>query len=173
MKIQCFIFIGCSFSAGSVFCGGDNQASKNKLGLCITAPKEDDKPEEEIKSPSWYTSAEYFALFADKKKKDIKSFVDQKLMSEDLITDSKSRQVFTSEDLRNPIVLKKYKRKKDGKTLELKECNSPIEKAFYLGIDTCHNEFEAYDKRGNHLGAIRPDTLELYKDPVLGRKINR
>lgn len=38
--------------------------------------------------------------------------------------------------------------------------------------DGLHGEVEVYDKRGYHLGAADPDTGEVTKDPVRGRRID-
>ena len=44
-------------------------------------------------------------------------------------------------------------------------------KAVYYVIDYLHNEFEKYDHKGDHLGAVDPNTGEIYKPPVPGRNI--
>ena len=44
-------------------------------------------------------------------------------------------------------------------------------KAVYYVIDYLHNEFEKYDHKGDHLGAVDPNTGETYKPPVPGRNI--
>ena len=42
----------------------------------------------------------------------------------------------------------------------------------YLQWDHLHNEVEAYNKHGKHLGALDPEKMTLYKDYVSGRKID-
>lgn len=38
--------------------------------------------------------------------------------------------------------------------------------------DYLHGEIEVFDKRGNHLGALDPESGEYIKGPVRGRKID-
>ncbi|HLJ31462.1 MAG TPA: polymorphic toxin-type HINT domain-containing protein [Candidatus Babeliales bacterium] len=45
-----------------------------------------------------------------------------------------------------------------------------IENAEYLRWDYCHSDVEAYTASRKHLGSINPQTLKLYKGPVVGRK---
>lgn len=48
---------------------------------------------------------------------------------------------------------------------------SGSEKRFYKR-DYTHNDIEIYNKNGQHLGSIDPQTGNLYKGAVKGRKIN-
>jgi len=41
----------------------------------------------------------------------------------------------------------------------------------YYEWDRTHNDIEVYDNKGNHLGSMNPNTGEMYKPPVPGRKI--
>lgn len=137
MKIHVYVFMASSLCASLAFCGGDNQA---KPRLSISIPHEKSVRDED-RSPNWYTSPEYFAQFENKKKIQKKDFVFTKKPVKD-VPDSKERQVFTRDDLRNAFVAEKYKRRNDG-TLELREGHSPIiPDAKYLGFDMCHNEIE-------------------------------
>lgn len=40
----------------------------------------------------------------------------------------------------------------------------------YYSWDSLHGEFEVFDKRGYHLGAVCPETGEYLKDAVRGRR---
>ena len=42
----------------------------------------------------------------------------------------------------------------------------------YYERDHTHGDVEVYDSRGNHLGSMDPETGEMTKPPVPGRKIN-
>jgi hypothetical protein len=42
-------------------------------------------------------------------------------------------------------------------------------KAEFLDWDHLHNDVEAYNKLGKHIGSLDPETLQLYKNPVLDR----
>jgi len=44
-----------------------------------------------------------------------------------------------------------------------------VENAEYLKWDHRHNDVEAYSKGQMHLGSINPNTLKLYKPPVIPR----
>lgn len=46
-------------------------------------------------------------------------------------------------------------------------------KVEYLEWDHLHNDVEAYNKARQHMGSIDPKTTEIYKNPVVGRKIPR
>jgi hypothetical protein len=48
---------------------------------------------------------------------------------------------------------------------------SGSKKRFYQW-DYTHNDIEFYDSNGLHLGSLDPITGEVYKGPVVGRKIN-
>ncbi len=41
-----------------------------------------------------------------------------------------------------------------------------------LEWDKQHGDVEVYNKNGKHLGSAKPDTGEIYKSPVPGRKID-
>ena len=41
----------------------------------------------------------------------------------------------------------------------------------YYEWDYTHNDIEVYDNKGNHLGSMNPETGEMYKEAVKGRKI--
>ena len=38
--------------------------------------------------------------------------------------------------------------------------------------DYTHNDIEVFDSKGNHLGSMHPVTGNMYKPPVLGRRID-
>ncbi|AZA80695.1 hypothetical protein C1637_12285 [Chryseobacterium lactis] len=42
-----------------------------------------------------------------------------------------------------------------------------------LEWDKQHGDVEVYNKKGGHIGSARPDTGEIYKDPVPGRTLNK
>lgn len=41
-----------------------------------------------------------------------------------------------------------------------------------LEWDKQHGDVEVYDRKGRHLGSARPNSGEMYKPPVLGRRID-
>jgi hypothetical protein len=55
-----------------------------------------------------------------------------------------------------------YKLKKRGKAV--------VKNAEYIYWDHTHNDVEVFNRNEIHLGSIDPETLELYKGPVLGRE---
>ncbi|WP_425441433.1 colicin E3/pyocin S6 family cytotoxin [Sporomusa malonica] len=42
----------------------------------------------------------------------------------------------------------------------------------YYEWDHTHNDIEVYDNKGRHLGSMNPETGEMYKSKVEGRKID-
>lgn len=67
-------------------------------------------------------------------------------------------------------IKKNYEYDDKGGGYVLKDRGTPIQKGVEaLKIDKAHWEFEAYDRRGNHMGAIDPVTGKFYKPSVLGR----
>lgn len=50
-----------------------------------------------------------------------------------------------------------------GRQYKLKKGAKGFGKARYLKWDACHNDIEAFDKTGKHLGSMDPKTMRLYK----------
>lgn len=48
-----------------------------------------------------------------------------------------------------------------------------IEGAEYLAWDATHQDVEAYNRSGIHLGSVDPKTRKLYKPPIYKRKVDR
>ena len=69
-------------------------------------------------------------------------------------------------------IKKSYQKVRNRKFWKLKKGEEPINKAEYLEWDYLHQEVETYNKQGDHLGAINPQTRRLSKPPVRGRRID-
>lgn len=90
---------------------------------------------------------------------------------------NKIRKVNTTsktEFFNDPAVKNNYKSTPDGAKI-LKDGGTPIQEAKRLEWDHTHNDVEAYkDIAGKkHLGSIDPQTKQLYKGPVVGRKTRK
>lgn len=71
-------------------------------------------------------------------------------------------------------IKKSYEYDKSTDSYKLKDRHQPIEPDVEaLKIDEQHWEFEAYNGRGKHLGAIDPVTKKFYKPSVIGRQIKK
>ncbi len=68
-------------------------------------------------------------------------------------------------------IKKSYQKVRNRKLWKLKNGEEPINKAEYLEWDYLHQEVETYNKQGEHLGAVNPETRRLSKLPVRGRRI--
>ena len=66
-------------------------------------------------------------------------------------------------------ISKDYEHWRDGAHKRKPGAKGLGKKTEYLKWDLLHNDVEAYDKGGIHLGSYDPATLELYKGPVFGR----
>jgi len=54
---------------------------------------------------------------------------------------------------------------------DIKTSGTGADKRFYKW-DHTHNDIEVYDRSGRHLGSLDPQTGEMYKPPVPGRKLD-
>ena len=52
-----------------------------------------------------------------------------------------------------------------------RKCSGRGKNKRFYEWDNTHNDIEMYDDKGIHMGSMDPITGDIYKDPVLGRRI--
>ena len=77
------------------------------------------------------------------------------------------------EFFKKPEILQDYQKIGSDDIWRRKPKTNGISNAEFLEWDDLHLEVEAYDRGGDHLGAIDPKTNKIYKHAVKGRKLKK